>query len=357
MPTVLFHSAVGATLDLFVAPISRALAGYDFRRVAVVGRGSVPATMAAGFDAVHEVAPFRRGSPRSIARAGRDLERIIRSEKADLLHLHSPYGIALGRLAAHATRTAHMAVVHGTLFGMRNAAGKLFSTVESTAARLTKTYVTLNPDDRDSYRRLAPRSKVHLAPCGGAGIDLDRLMSEAAQAPLARNKPPRVLVMGRLTPDKNLDLAVAAWRLARQSEPDLELRIVGSPVPGEPPWVPPEEPGITTASWTAQPGAELARATVLLSTSRREGFPMVLAEALALGTPVVAVDNRGSRAVAGQVQEGMTIVPARAAAVSSAVLAQLRARTVRVPSSVLRSWAQDTVVDFHVARIVEAASR
>jgi glycosyltransferase involved in cell wall biosynthesis len=320
----------------------------------VTGRGSVSPALTKSFDAVHEVTPFRRGGPRSIARAGKELSRVVREERTSLLHVHSPYGIALGRLTARTTRTPHLAVVHGTLFDYRTRAGRLFSSVEIVSARLTSTYVTENPDDQRIYRRIAPRSEVHLAPCGGAGIDRERLRADAATAPEASNRPPRILIMGRLTPDKNLDVAVSAWRLARQSTPDLELRIVGSTAPGEPAWIPPTDPGISTLPWTARPGAELANADVVLSTSLREGFPMTLAEALVVGTPVVAVDNRGSRAIADQVQQGMILVPERVAAISSAILANLRAPTVRVAPSVLESWGQDFVVAFHIERILEA---
>jgi glycosyltransferase involved in cell wall biosynthesis len=104
-----------------------------------------------------------------------------------------------------------------------------------------------------------------------------------------------------------------------------------------------------------KPGKELAEADVYVSTSLREGFGMTLAESLLVGTPVVAVENRGSRTVASQA-EGIVLAPAEATAVSTAVLTQLRARSVEVSRSVTEAWRQETVVGFHVARLLESAN-
>ncbi|MGC4888706.1 glycosyltransferase [Micromonospora sp. DT227] len=351
-PTVVFVAGVGMTLTNIVAPVARSLADRGIRRVAVAGRGSVGPELLASFDDVREVTPFRRGRPSEIVRAAGDLRRIVREERAALLHLHSPFGIAVGRLVARSSRTRHLAVVSGTLFGVPGLSGRVFTVAEAASAWCTPTYVTLNPEDERSYRRLAPWSRVHRAPCGAAGVDPTQLRLDDAGDAAPRDRPPRVLVLGRLTPDKNLDLAVAAWRRARSHLPGLELRIVGSSPPGERAWTPPAEPGVSVGPWTSRPGTELARADVLLSTSGREGLPMTQVEALSLGTPVVAVRNRGSRALAEQVEAGFTLVPARAEAVAVALLDQLRAKRVVVPAQVLRNWERQSVVDFHVRLIL-----
>ncbi|WP_158273840.1 glycosyltransferase [Micromonospora sp. RP3T] len=353
-PTVLFVAALGLTLEGVVAPVSRALESHGFRRVAVAGRGSVPPSLRRSFDEVHEITPFRRAGLGGLVRAGRDLARIVRDERPALLHLHTPYAIALGRVVARATRTRHLAVVHGTLFGASGRSGRIFAAVESASARFTPWYVTENPDDQASYRRLAPRSEVRLAPCGGAGVDVVGLRAARRLVGEGGRGAPRVLIMGRLTPDKNLDLAVAAWRLARQTRPDLQLRIVGSTVAREPSWAPPEEAGIVPTGWTDDPAAELAAADVVLLTSLREGFPLVVTEALVVGTPVVGVDNRGTRAVARHVREGLLLAPPDATALSLALLAQLRARTVQIRPESLRAWQREDVAAFHADQILEA---
>ncbi|WP_165945620.1 glycosyltransferase [Micromonospora sp. KC606] len=349
--TIAFVAGIGMTLQNIVAPVARALSAYPVRRVAVVGRGSVVPDLYQDFDEVYEVAPFRRAGPASTAAALVGLRRIVRRERVDLLHLHSPFGIALGRAVGVMTGTPHVAVVSGTLFDSPTRAGRLFSAIEATTARLTPTYITVNPEDRESYRRLAPRSRVSVAPCGAAGIDPERFTVTRTPSG-APNRPRRLLLMGRLTKDKNLDLAVAAWRLARRALPEIELRIVGSTAPGEPAWTPPVECGLTVEAWTRHPAAELAAADVVLSASPREGFPMVLVEALTVGTPVVAVSNRGTRALAQQVEEGLTLVPPDAALMAEALLRRLDGPPVRVARAVLDSWSLASVSAFHAEQIL-----
>lgn len=356
-PTIVFVAAIAPSIKMFVSGIAHELTRRGYRCVAVAGRGDASAALREDFDDVYDITPFRRAGLSGAARATRELITIARRERASLLHLHTPYGVALGRVAARATGTPQLAVVHGTLFDARTRAGRLFSAVESAMAWATPTYVVLNPDDLATYRRLAPGSRIHLAPCGGQGVEPPFLAHRPGHLRGATEHPPRVLIIGRLTPDKNLDLAVAAWRQAKLTVPALELHIVGSTADGERPWIPPREPGVVVRSWTSEPQTEIAAADVLLSTSLREGFPMAVTEALALGTPVVAVDNRGTRAVVDQVAEGMSLVPANRAALAAALLTQIRAATVTVRSTALRSWRRDHVVAFHADRVEEAIGR
>lgn len=351
-PTIIFVAAIAPSLKIFVGEVARELSRRGFRCVAVAGRSSGLSTLRRDFDDVYDITPFRRQGIRAALRATGELARVVRQERAGLLHLHTPYAVALGRVVAHATRTPQLAIVHGTLFDSPSPAGRLFSAIETATAWATPSYVTLNADDLQTYRRIAPRSRVHLAACGGQGVATTDDHHDARQRP-GGGGGPRALILGRLTPDKNLDLAVAAWRQARLTVPDLELRIVGSTADGERPWTPPVEPGITVHPWTNDPRAELAGADVLLSTSPREGFPMAITEAVSIGTPVVAVDNRGTRAVVEAVLEGMSLVPANRAAIAAALLTQIRAATVRVRPSALHSWRRDSVVAFHVERILE----
>lgn len=89
---------------------------------------------------------------------------------------------------------------------------------------------------------------------------------------------------------KGLDVALEACRDARQAGVDLTLEVIGFE---NPPIGDPELGARAWISWLGklapdQMSAAYARSTVLLATTRYEGYGMVVLEALAAGLPVVA---------------------------------------------------------------------
>lgn len=115
----------------------------------------------------------------------------------------------------------------------------------------------------------------------------------------AVGRPPRVLVLGRISVRKGLEDVIAlAHELLRRGV-DVRIRVVGGPslwsdytrllagLPGE------------NAEYAGRLGpaeipAELAAADVLLQASKYEPFGLTVAEALAAGVPVVATSEVGA---------------------------------------------------------------
>jgi hypothetical protein len=270
---VLFADSVAPTLVRFVAPVARALEAQGWETVGVAGGVT-------GFDRVYDVPPFRRRGLRAHFAAFRTLRQVMALEIPGVAQLHTPAAVALGRLAAASFRVPSISVVHGTFLEPRSRRGALFALAEAPLAWISRRTV-VNGDDARFYRRLCRLGSVSQAPAGGAGVDV-RPTDSSAQP------PPTALYLGRLAADKHLDFLVGAWKEARRQVPDLRLRIVGRTLDGDPPWMPPQIEGIEHVHWTDDPSAEIADATALVTASRREGFPMVVAEAICVGVPVVA---------------------------------------------------------------------
>jgi len=107
------------------------------------------------------------------------------------------------------------------------------------------------------------------------------------------NQPPVILAVGRLTEVKDYNTLIRAFALVRAEQP-VRMMILGE---GE------DRPKLEALvqelglqDYVALPGfvdnpyAYMARASILVLSSLREGFGNVLVEAMAVGTPVVSTD-------------------------------------------------------------------
>jgi glycosyltransferase involved in cell wall biosynthesis len=342
-PVILFVAAVSVTLEKFVVPIAEALHDRGWTTIGA----SEGASLVAGFDSVLDLPAFRRRGLLPHLRAFRALIRAIRAVRPDVVHLNTPAAVALGRVAAAVARVPSVSVIHGTFLEPRSSLTLAFGLVESLTARLSRVTVVLNEDDARFYRRVTGRRRVLSAPAGGAGVGLSGL----GRVPGRERTGAVALYLGRLAGDKNLDFLVRAWATARRSCPELVLRFVGSAVAGDPGWDPPDAPGIEFAPWTDDPLSEMQDAAVVVSASRREGFPLTVAEAVVAGVPVVAVENRGTREIERQAgADAITLVKCDpdqlAAAINSAVAGLPR---TQFREALARRWGREATVAFHVS--------
>ena len=103
-----------------------------------------------------------------------------------------------------------------------------------------------------------------------------------------------VIAAGRLTEQKGFDRLLDAWPDVVAAHPGWELRIFGDGAEREALERQVEALGIGGSvrlpGFTRTLHDELARASLYVMTSRQEGFPMVLLEAMGTGLPVVSVD-------------------------------------------------------------------
>ena len=152
---------------------------------------------------------------------------------------------------------------------------------------------TLTPS-RDMVERLAAEGfeNVHLL---GRGVDTELFAPdkrcEALRASWgARVATPVAVMVGRVAPEKNFDLAMATFETMRQAFPDMRCVVVGDgPLRGKLaekfPWV--HFAGVKTGEDLAN---HYASADVLLFPSETETFGNVLLEGMASGLATVSFD-------------------------------------------------------------------
>ena len=106
------------------------------------------------------------------------------------------------------------------------------------------------------------------------------------------------------------------------------------------------------SGWTTSVSHEICSAVCVITASEREGYSMVVAEAAALGVPVVAFANRGTRQIAPQAPELISLVSTVESMSARLIELSERPRVQRpARNDLLERWSTSAVVAFHVAVI------
>lgn len=246
-------------------------------------------------------------------RALGQLCRLIRREGFTLLHCHTPVGGLLGRLAGILCAGEGLKVVytaHGFHF-YKGAPWKnwlLYYPVERLLAGRTDVLVTINGEDyaRAKHFRLRREGKVFRIP--GEGLRTQKFQSPLPEERARMRRELGIgeevfflLSVGELSYNKNHSLAVRLLPAVKDRLGDRKVvyGICGDGFCREMLESLAEECGVAdnVIFYGYRPDAAriLACADCLVFPSVREGLGMAVLEAMALGVPVAAADNRGTR--------------------------------------------------------------
>ncbi len=218
----------------------------------------------------------------SMARAAR-----AASKRADLVHAHWLPTAS----AALFARVPYVVTLHGSDVALARRSPRFARRV----LRGARGVIAVSNALADEARALGA-SEVTVIP---NGIDIPA-------EPGADTDPPYVLYAGRLSPEKGVEDLVAA-------ADGLPLVVAGDG--------PLRETIPDALGWTPRPELErlLAGATVVACPSRREGFGIVCAEAMARGRAVVASDVGGLRDLVEHERTGLLLPPQDPAALRAAL--------------------------------------
>lgn len=200
-----------------------------------------------------------------------------------------------------------------------------------------------------------PAAKVRVLPnpVEVAAVRKAALVSPALPAPA--DGLPLVLAAGRLVPQKGFEILIRAFRRLRQDRPArLVILGEGSERPALEALVRDLdlEAEVSLPGFLSNPHAVMSAASVFVLSSRWEGLPNVLLEALALGVPVVATDcPSGPREILDGGRFGRLVPVGDEAALAAAIEATLAAPPDR---EALRRRAEMYDVERVMPRVLEA---
>ncbi len=205
-------------------------------------------------------------------------------------------------------------------------------------------------DDLAALGRL-PRDKVCVVPNPVVTPELEALAAQPVSHPWFEDASvPVILGVGELGARKDFETLIKAVALVRR-ERRCRLLILGRGRQREALLALGATLGLgddlALPGFVANPYAYMSRASVFASASRFEGFANVIAEALAVGVPVVATDcPSGPREILEDGRHGRLVPIGDAAAMAQAITATLTAPP-------LRTGLQAAAQRYHVTRVAD----
>jgi glycosyltransferase involved in cell wall biosynthesis len=329
-PTVVHVTTVDMSLEGLLGAQLEAFAAAGYRVVGASAPGPyVEALYRRGIEHVALAHATRAMAPLEDARLMAELMTLLRRIRPDIVHTHTPKPSIYGRVVARLARVPGIVnTVHG-LYALPNDPWPKRLAVygaERLAATCSDAELVASPEDLRTLSRLhVPADRLVLLDAG-LGIDLERFDPDAfstadrtaARGELGATATDDVVVgiVARLVREKGYPEIFEAIARLRRRHSQLRVAAIGPDEPDKP-------DGLTDADCRAALKAGVrflgtrndmprlyAAMDILVHASHREGFPLTLMEAAAMGVPVVATDIRGCRQIVDDGATGL-LVPVR----------------------------------------------
>jgi glycosyltransferase involved in cell wall biosynthesis len=338
-PTVVHVTTVDVSLEGLLGPQLEAIAAAGYRVIGVSAPGPhVDALSRRGIEHVPLAHATRAMAPTEDVRAMAELVSLFRRIRPSIVHTHTPKPSVYGRVAA---RLARVPVVVNTVHGLYALPDDPWAKrlavygVERLAASCSQAELVASPEDLHTLRRLrVPADRLVLLEAG-LGIDLERFDPDAVTA-TDRAAARRELgatgdgdvvvgVVARLVREKGYPEIFDAARRLRLRYPEVRVAAIGPDESDKADRLSETDRRVAHEAGVRFLGARddvvrlYAGMDIFVLPSHREGFPLTLMEAAAMGLPVVATDIRGCRQIVDDGGTGLLVPVGDPVALAAAI--------------------------------------
>ena len=254
-----------------------------------------------------ERSPFKINNLKAI----KQMKELLKQEKFDIVHCHTPMGGVVTRIAAKAARkngTKVFYTAHGFHFfkGAPMVNWLIYYPIEKWLSKYTDVLITINKEDYECAKNFKAKKVEKI---DGIGVDGKRFqinVSEDEKIALRKEfgikKEDIVLTyVAELIPRKNQSLIIEAMKDINAKNSNIKLLLVGTGILKEEYENQIKEAGLeknVILTGYRKDVPKIFKITdIALSTSKQEGLPINLVEAQMSGLPTIATNSRGNNEV------------------------------------------------------------
>ncbi len=299
---ILYVTTISNTMDFFKGHFEMLLKEGHTVELACNCKEYIPSFCEEMGLVMHDI-PFSR-SPISKAnfRAIKQFKKLLKSEKFDIVHTHTPNASVCARWACRKLRKKGLKVfytAHGFHFykGSPRKNWLIYYTIEKICAKWTDALITMNQEDYTFAKKRLKAKSVRYMP--GVGIDVARFTSDHADKERLKREfsvpkeCPLLLSVGELNENKNHETVIRAiadknvyYFIAGEGEKRAALQALI------------DEKGLSERVRLLGLQSNIKKfydmADVFVISSYREGLPVALMEAMAEGLPCIVSRIRGN---------------------------------------------------------------
>lgn len=315
MKKVLFTATVDSHILHFHIPYLKWFKeqGYEVH-VATNGDEKIP------YCDIKHVVSFER-SPIKInnIKAINQLKKIIKQEKFDIIHCHTPMGSVITRIAARKSRKNGTRVIytaHGFHFykGASLLNWLFFYPIEKILSYITDDLITINSEDYELAKKKFYAKRTHYVL--GVGVDFEKFnikITEKEKNDLKENLEIKnnefiIIFPAELSKRKNQEMLLKTInRLGKEGYKNIKVLLPGTDsMNGKYQQMAKRlkiEEQIKFLGYRKDIPKLMQISDLAVSTSRQEGLPVNLMEAMMLELPIIATNCRGNRDIANKLVE------------------------------------------------------
>ncbi|HEY6867168.1 MAG TPA: glycosyltransferase family 4 protein [Candidatus Eisenbacteria bacterium] len=252
------------------------------------------------------------------------LRELERAERFDVVHVHSPLDPVLPLVASRGMRTPKVGTHHSARDTRSpvDAIPVIFRPYFAESAARIQRHVAVSPGAEDWVRRYLPQVECTIVP---NGVDVERFSPRVPPIPEYRDGVFTILYVGRMDPRKGAKYLFLALPHLEERLRDYRLVVVGSGWLRRwydthiPPALRRRVVFAGRASFEDMPRYFRSADVFCSPAVGNESFGIVLLEAMASGTPVVASDIAGYRDVVERGTSGLLVPPRDPRALAEAI--------------------------------------